>query len=161
MEILKHRVKCPQCGGWMSKKMGKYGEFYSCANYPECTATIDIKATDKLSYGYVNSEGKSGGSVVGDKCGPAGGRGSVKSSVKRNTGGISYGSVEAGCNSEGSHAGGKSGSAVVKRNAPERNPAGIRCPLCGAPMKKRTGKHGPFYGCSRYPKCKGTIAIRK
>lgn len=29
------------------------------------------------------------------------------------------------------------------------------CPLCGAKMKLRSGKFGPFYGCSNYPKCKG------
>ena len=29
------------------------------------------------------------------------------------------------------------------------------CPLCSAPMKKRNGKNGPFWSCSRYPECKG------
>lgn len=29
------------------------------------------------------------------------------------------------------------------------------CPLCRAPMKKRNGKNGPFWSCSRYPDCKG------
>ena len=28
------------------------------------------------------------------------------------------------------------------------------CPDCGAPLKKRIGKYGVFYGCSNYPKCK-------
>lgn len=31
-----------------------------------------------------------------------------------------------------------------------------QCPLCGAEMRERTGKNGKFYGCSKYPKCKGT-----
>lgn len=29
------------------------------------------------------------------------------------------------------------------------------CPLCNATMKKRNGKNGPFWSCSRYPECKG------
>ena len=34
------------------------------------------------------------------------------------------------------------------------------CPLCAAPMHKRTARHGPkagqfFWGCSRYPDCNG------
>ena len=33
---------------------------------------------------------------------------------------------------------------------------GMECPKCGAPMKARRGKDGPFYGCSTYPDCKGT-----
>jgi DNA topoisomerase-1 len=35
----------------------------------------------------------------------------------------------------------------------------IRCPQCGAPMVLKDGKFGRFYGCSNYPKCKGTQAI--
>ena len=36
---------------------------------------------------------------------------------------------------------------------------GVLCPKCGAPMVERTGKNGRFYGCSRYPACKGTRNI--
>ncbi len=31
-----------------------------------------------------------------------------------------------------------------------------KCPRCGGNLIKRTGKHGDFYGCSNYPKCKYT-----
>lgn len=31
-----------------------------------------------------------------------------------------------------------------------------RCPYCGGHLVKRTGKYGPFYGCSNYPKCRFT-----
>lgn len=27
------------------------------------------------------------------------------------------------------------------------------CGRCGAPMNLRNGRYGPFYGCSRYPRC--------
>ena len=30
------------------------------------------------------------------------------------------------------------------------------CPKCGFPMVHRTGRYGAFYGCSTYPKCRGT-----
>ncbi|WP_394141227.1 NERD domain-containing protein [Cytobacillus oceanisediminis] len=33
--------------------------------------------------------------------------------------------------------------------------AGI-CPNCGGALTKRSGKHGPFTGCSNYPKCRFT-----
>jgi DNA topoisomerase-3 len=32
----------------------------------------------------------------------------------------------------------------------------VKCPLCGAPMVLRNGKNGPFWGCSKYPKCTAT-----
>ncbi|MCW5706916.1 DNA topoisomerase III [Shinella sp.] len=37
-------------------------------------------------------------------------------------------------------------------------PAGPACPLCGSATRQRTGKTGPFWSCSRYPECKGTVA---
>ena len=31
----------------------------------------------------------------------------------------------------------------------------VECPLCGAPMKMRKGPYGTFWGCTKYPECKG------
>ncbi len=50
--------------------------------------------------------------------------------------------------------------AIIKMPVHE-NPTPILCPLCGSAMVLRTAKKGPttgslFYGCSTYPKCKGT-----
>lgn len=33
------------------------------------------------------------------------------------------------------------------------------CPRCGSPMQRRAGRYGQFWGCSRYPGCKGTQKI--
>lgn len=46
------------------------------------------------------------------------------------------------------------------RTPVQDNPAPVLCPVCGMEMVLRTAKKGPsagttFYGCSRYPKCKG------
>ncbi len=47
------------------------------------------------------------------------------------------------------------------------NPKAVRqgvkeiCSVCGAPMVKRPGKYGDFYGCSNYPKCNYTRQIMK
>lgn len=38
---------------------------------------------------------------------------------------------------------------------------GVKCPVCGAPMKFRKGPYGPFLGCTRYPECKGIRKIAK
>lgn len=35
---------------------------------------------------------------------------------------------------------------------PDAHSASI-CPKCGGILKQRTGKYGPFIGCSNYPKC--------
>lgn len=33
------------------------------------------------------------------------------------------------------------------------------CTLCGSPTRRRPGKNGEFFGCSKYPECKGIINI--
>ncbi|MXN64627.1 hypothetical protein GR183_06895 [Stappia sp. GBMRC 2046] len=30
------------------------------------------------------------------------------------------------------------------------------CPRCGSSMRRRTGRYGRFWGCSQYPRCRGT-----
>lgn len=42
--------------------------------------------------------------------------------------------------------------------AAETGPA---CPICNASMLRRKGKSGPFWSCSHYPDCKGTVPISK
>ncbi len=38
----------------------------------------------------------------------------------------------------------------------------VGCPLCDAAMVRRSGRDGkPFWGCSQYPRCKGTRKISK
>lgn len=38
---------------------------------------------------------------------------------------------------------------------------GPACPNCNASMLRRKGKSGPFWSCSHYPDCKGTVPINK
>lgn len=37
-------------------------------------------------------------------------------------------------------------------------PKEIHCPRCDSKMVLRNGRNGKFYGCSKFPKCKGTKA---
>ena len=39
--------------------------------------------------------------------------------------------------------------------------AGPACPICNASMLRRKGKSGPFWSCSHYPDCKGTVPSSK
>ena len=38
-------------------------------------------------------------------------------------------------------------------------PPSPACPQCNSPMRRRSGKSGAFWSCSRYPDCKGTLPI--
>jgi DNA topoisomerase-1 len=39
--------KCPKCDGPMQIKLGRYGKFLSCANYPDCKGTRQIDGTER------------------------------------------------------------------------------------------------------------------
>jgi ssDNA-binding Zn-finger/Zn-ribbon topoisomerase 1 len=49
----------------------------------------------------------------------------------------------------------------LRELARKRTASEITCPLCGSIMQKRLARRGPrsgkyFWGCSRYPTCRGT-----
>lgn len=35
-------------------------------------------------------------------------------------------------------------------------PENVKCPTCDGPMVSRKSKYGVFWGCKKFPKCKGT-----
>ncbi|MBI5601734.1 MAG: topoisomerase DNA-binding C4 zinc finger domain-containing protein [Deltaproteobacteria bacterium] len=47
------------------------------------------------------------------------------------------------------------GKKNTRKHTPEKIPVTVSCPKCGHGMILRTGRRGKFYGCSRYPYCKG------
>lgn len=49
--------------------------------------------------------------------------------------------------------------ATLKLNMPAARGPG--CPICKTVMRKRTGRTGTFWSCSRYPECKGTKPLAK
>lgn len=66
--------------------------------------------------------------------------------------------IEGGGGSEGKHAV-RGGNTARKELPPSAETSGEPCPKCGAPMLRRTGKNGDFYGCSAFPTCRHTAPI--
>jgi hypothetical protein len=48
------------------------------------------------------------------------------------------------------------GSADSDGIPPSEGPA---CPACNSRTRLRNGRNGPFYGCTKYPECKGTVDV--
>ena len=48
MGILENKIECPNCGHFLVKREGIYGEFYGCSNYPKCNMTYDIDELEKI-----------------------------------------------------------------------------------------------------------------
>jgi len=38
---------CPECGAQLTKRTGKYGEFFGCVNYPRCMHSALVGADGK------------------------------------------------------------------------------------------------------------------
>jgi len=39
---------CPVCDGWLDAKMGRYGRFLGCSNFPACDYTSNLRESKKL-----------------------------------------------------------------------------------------------------------------
>ena len=133
---------CPECEiGELVVREGRYGEFTGCSRYPECK--------------YIKKDAATQPESTGEPC-PQCGRDLVVRRSKRGpfVGCSGYpecsyikGSVAAPRSSGG-------GTARASRPAPLQ--AGRDCPECGKPLLVRSGRRGPFVGCSGYPKCRHT-----
>lgn len=42
---------CPECGGALVKRSGKYGDFLGCAHYPECRFTLPLEKAEFIEPG--------------------------------------------------------------------------------------------------------------
>jgi DNA topoisomerase-1 len=127
---------CPKClaeGRGEVKlriKLGRFGRFISCPNYPVCTYTRD------LGEGAEGSEPE----LLDEKC-PECGR-----PLQRRRG--RFGPF-IGCS-------GYPECKYIKKEQPVGT--GVTCPECKqGELVQRRGRFGPFYSCSRYPECKFAV----
>jgi DNA topoisomerase-1 len=124
--IGKSEEKCPQCGGEMVVRVGRYGKFLSCAKFPECKGMKD------LSGGEENLDFEK---YFRPKECPE-----CKSKMVLKNG--KYGKFWA-CEKYPECKG------IVPLLLNEK------CPECGHNLVERKGKWGrSFTGCSNYPNCK-------
>ena len=43
----------------------------------------------------------------------------------------------------------------------DKRSKGLVCPLCGSVLNMKNGRHGHFYGCSKYPACNYTRSLNR
>ena len=118
--------KCEKCGSPMIIKMGRFGKFMACNNYPDCKNTKQINEKGEVEEPETTNE-------VCEKCG--------KPMVFK-TG--RYGKF-LGCSG---YPDCKNIKAIVKST-------GVHCPECekGEVVEKKSKKGKIFYACNQYPKC--------
>jgi DNA topoisomerase I len=117
--------QCPECGGDLIMKFGRFGKFIACLKYPEC------KYTEKTAEEKKVDDENSG--EVCEKCG-------APMVVKRGRFGAFLGcSKYPEC---------KNIKSIAKKT-------GVQCPKCkeGDILERKSKRGRIFYGCSKYPAC--------
>jgi DNA topoisomerase-1 len=124
---------CPECGGDVVVRKGKYGRFKGCARFPRCRWTSSLeneKDRDQTSGERGADQTGSGGES--DGCPQCGGKVLIRKGK--------YGRFRSCSNYPRCE---WSGPLVVGT-----------CPKCGGDLLERRGKMGIFWGCSNYPECR-------
>lgn len=119
---------CPNCGGELVYRNGKYGKFISCINFPECKYTENMEQPQQ--------EGLE--EKICPNCGS-------KMVIKKGR----FGQFWACSNYPKC----KTIESLKPKAKPE--PTGEICPECGHELVRRKSRYGTtFVGCSNYPKCR-------
>ena len=125
-ELERTGEKCPDCGNDLVYRIGRFGKFISCINFPECRYT---KGED---------EDENAVEEVCPKCGS-------KMVTKKGR----YGSFLACSNYP------ECKYIKSNKTKEEPEPTGEMCPDCGHKLVRRKSRFGTtFIGCSNYPKCR-------
>jgi DNA topoisomerase-1 len=118
---------CPECGGQLLVRKGRYGEFIACSNFPKCKYTRQIDGTEKAKPKETD--------IKCEKCGKP-------MVIKTSRAGEEF----LAC----------SGYPKCKNAKPLKEPEkiGIKCPECGKEIVEKKSKKGLYYTCEDYPNCK-------
>ena len=133
--------KCPECGSKTAYRFGKNGRFLTCASYPDCkyAAPIDRKGQPRLPE-RVDVACPEDGSPMEKRTGRFG----------PFLASINYPEIKTVVNLD------KKGG-VKYPTPPPLLVESLQCEKCESPMNLRSGKRGPWLGCSTFPKCKGRM----
>jgi len=118
--------KCEKCGSPMIIKLGRFGKFMACTNYPDCKTTKQIGEEKDLAEEHSDEKC--------EKCGKP-------MAVKRGRFGTFL-----GC----------SGYPECKTIKSLAKPTGAKCPQCktGDIVEKKSKAGKTFFACNGYPDCK-------
>jgi len=143
---------CPDCGKPLAVKQSARGPFIGCTGYPDCRYARPVEGNGDAKPRAVPTD------IPCDECGKPlfirhGRRGAF-------LGCSGYPECRAARNLTAEEAAryGIEGASTEERTEPAEKPD-VKCPECGADMVVRRSRRGPFLGCSRYPKCRGTAQL--
>ena len=136
--------RCPKCGSRTAYRFGKNGRFLSCSTYPDCeyASPIDREGRPLLAE-RVDVACPEDGSAMELRSGRFG----------KFLASVNYPDVKFVINLD------KKGCIKLPAQPPVLTD--LECPKCDAPLNLRSGKRGPWLGCSKFPKCRGRASWTK
>jgi DNA topoisomerase-1 len=140
-------VNCDKCGRPMLIRSGRRGEFLACSGFPRCRNAKPIEKLEELKAAQASgmTPAADGDADTGSKTGRS----------ARTSGNGKHALDPKGPPPPG-FAWTRTGKPVVEV-WPEDE---LHCPECGRPMQLKSGRFGPFFSCTNYPRCKTSINLR-
>ncbi|MCF6276775.1 MAG: type I DNA topoisomerase [Candidatus Magasanikbacteria bacterium] len=125
----KSKEKCPKCKSPMVIKLGRFGKFLACTDYPECKTTQPIDGEEKKEAKMVHEKCEKCGEPMALKHGRFG--------------------PFLGC----------SGYPDCKNIKSFAKSTGVKCNKCktGEIVEKKSKKGRTFFACNQYPKCENAL----
>ena len=140
-EVQPSIYKCPKCGAQTSYRFGKNGRFLSCTRYPECDYAAPITRDGRPMLpervDVICPEDGSDMEMRSSRFGPF-----LVS--------VDYPKTKVTINLDKREA--------IKYPTPPALEVDVACPKCNAKLNLRSGRRGPWLGCSKFPKCRGRMA---
>jgi|GEM_PF-260722 len=158
VRILDDGKKCPVCGGWLTRRVNARDgrEFYGCTNWPTyCSYTMELDGTGgkrgRIPKRIELESDVTSTGIATEYRRPREVRQS-NSRASRQTQPPRHDAISSRVSIEYDRS---------RRSAidSERRDGQPRCPKCGAQMALRSGPYGQFYGCTRYPSCRGKLDL--
>ena len=156
--------ECPKCNKGMVKRTVKKGknigdEFWGCSQYPKCKGVVDIKK---------NAVSEAAKKAIKESDTPECPECNKPMTKRTATKGDNKGNKFWGCSDFPKC---KATLKVDVNEVPEsvavkeNKPDAVLCPKCSGSMVKRISKKGDntgneFWGCSKFPKCRGVLPVK-
>ncbi|MBI1827369.1 MAG: type I DNA topoisomerase [Planctomycetes bacterium] len=147
-------VRCDKCGRPVVIRKSRRGPFLSCSGFPKCRNAMPMEKLDELKAkneagevpdAPVETNGRAGKSSRAAKSGKGAGRnGAAKVDVS------TLGTPPKG------FAWTRTGRPVVEVWPEDK----LKCPDCGSEVILKSGRFGPYFSCTGYPKCSFVANLR-
>ncbi len=142
-------VRCDKCGRPMVIRKSRRGPFLSCSGFPRCRNAMPTDKIDHLR--TLEANGEIPDPPPENNNSRNGGRAKAGAAAKK----VKVDVASLGPPPDG-FAWTRTGKPVVE-TWPEES---LRCPDCGGEVNARTGRFGPYFGCTGYPKCSFVANVR-